>query len=141
MLWWFWIVFGLVLLVLELVVPSGFFIFFFGVGSLLTGLILALGVELDSSAQWLTCVFLSLASLLLCRRFLMGKWASASSFSSNPEGREVLVTQEAQPGSSGSCEFRGTNWSIRNQGPELLSVGDKALVEGREGLTLLVRKV
>jgi membrane protein implicated in regulation of membrane protease activity len=141
MSWWIWIVFGISLLVLELLIPSGFFIFFFGVGAFIIGVALSLGLEISPYYQWINCIILSLGLLLISRRFLMGKWASPKSFSSNPEGREVLVTAIAEAGSDGSCEYRGTNWNIRNLGDTPLGVGDKAVVEGREGLILLVRKI
>lgn len=141
MLWWIWIIFGLALLFMELFVPSGFFIFFFGVGSLIIGLVLGIGFEFDPAYQWLACVAISLTLVLSSRRFLMGKWASPDSFSSNPEGREVVVTEAAKQGETGGCEFRGSHWSIRNNGSEVLNAGDKAVVERREGFTLLVRKI
>lgn len=39
--WWHWIIFGIVLIVLELVVPS-FTIFWFGLGAILTGIFVVL---------------------------------------------------------------------------------------------------
>jgi membrane protein implicated in regulation of membrane protease activity len=42
--WWLWLVAGFVLLVLELVTPSGFFIMFFGVGALVAGALAATGL-------------------------------------------------------------------------------------------------
>lgn len=39
-LWWYWILLGIVLILLELVVPS-FTIFWFGLGAVLTGILLA----------------------------------------------------------------------------------------------------
>ncbi len=41
LLWWHWIVLGIVLVLLELVVPS-FTIFWFGLGAILTGLLVAI---------------------------------------------------------------------------------------------------
>ena len=37
MIWWYWMVLGLLLLGLELATPGGFFLLFFGVGALLVG--------------------------------------------------------------------------------------------------------
>ena len=36
-LWWHWLVVGLLLMVGELATPGGFYIIFFGVGAVLTG--------------------------------------------------------------------------------------------------------
>ena len=39
-----WLAAGFVLLVLELATPSGFFIMFFGVGAILTGVLASVGL-------------------------------------------------------------------------------------------------
>jgi len=55
-LWWHWIVLGVVLILMELVIPS-FTIFWFGLGALVTGLLLAAfpGTEL----KWQVLVFVA----------------------------------------------------------------------------------
>lgn len=52
--WWHWIVLGVVLVLMELVVPS-FTIFWFGLGALVTGLLLA--ILPDISLKWQILVF------------------------------------------------------------------------------------
>ena len=141
MIWWFWIIFGLGLLILELFLPSGFFIFFFGVGALVTGLLVGLGLIADPGVQWALCTAVSIVLALIFRRFLMGKWRSAASFTNSPEGREVSISETAAAGESGACEYRGTRWDVRNIGEQDLAVGDRAIIERREGFTLLVKKV
>lgn len=141
MIWWYWILFGLGLLILELFLPSGFFIFFFGVGALLTGLLVSLGLELEPGLQWSFCTAVSIILALLFRKFLMGQWVSPNSFSNSPEGREVVISEGAIAGANGSCEYRGSRWTIRNNGEATLAPGDRALVESREGFTLLVKKI
>ena len=37
--WWFWVLLGFLLLFLELVTPTGFFLLFFGVAAVLVGLL------------------------------------------------------------------------------------------------------
>lgn len=53
-LWWHWIVLGIILVLMELVVPS-FTIFWFGLGALVTGLLLAILPEI--SLKWQILVF------------------------------------------------------------------------------------
>jgi membrane protein implicated in regulation of membrane protease activity len=53
-LWWHWIVLGVVLVLLELVVPS-FTLFWFGLGALVTGLLLVMLPEI--SLKWQVLVF------------------------------------------------------------------------------------
>ncbi|MDO9041950.1 MAG: NfeD family protein [Desulfocapsaceae bacterium] len=59
LLWWHWIVLGIILVLMELVVPS-FTIFWFGLGALVTGLLLAILPEI--SLKWQLLVF-SLSSI------------------------------------------------------------------------------
>jgi len=61
--WWHWIVGGIVLVLAELVIPS-FFIVWFGLGALLTGL-LTLAFELSLTAQLGTWTLASLAMVVL----------------------------------------------------------------------------
>jgi hypothetical protein len=53
-LWWHWIVLGVILVLMELVVPS-FTIFWFGLGAITTGLLLAILPEI--SLKWQLLVF------------------------------------------------------------------------------------
>jgi len=53
-LWWYWILLGIVLILLELVVPS-FTIFWFGLGAVLTGILLAVLPEFPM--EWQLLVF------------------------------------------------------------------------------------
>lgn len=52
--WWHWIVLGIILIIMEIVVPS-FTIFWFGLGAVVTGLLLAVLPEL--SLKWQLLVF------------------------------------------------------------------------------------
>jgi len=61
--WWHWIVGGIVLVLAELVIPS-FFIVWFGLGALLTGL-LTLAFDLSVTAQLATWTLASLAMVVL----------------------------------------------------------------------------
>jgi len=61
--WWHWIVGGIVLVLAELVIPS-FFIVWFGLGALLTGL-LTLAFDLSLTAQLATWTLASLAMVVL----------------------------------------------------------------------------
>ena len=58
--WWAWVAFGIVLMLLELMMPSYLFLGF-GFGAIVTGIALALGITM--SAQYLMLLF-SIASLI-----------------------------------------------------------------------------
>ena len=52
--WWAWVAFGIVLMLLELMMPSYLFLGF-GFGAIVTGITLALGITM--SAQYLMLLF------------------------------------------------------------------------------------
>ena len=58
--WWAWVAFGIVLMLLELMMPSYLFLGF-GFGAVVTGITLALGMTM--SARYLMLLF-SIASLI-----------------------------------------------------------------------------
>ena len=58
--WWAWVAFGIVLMLLELMMPSYLFLGF-GFGAIVTGITLALGITM--SAQYLMLLF-AIASLI-----------------------------------------------------------------------------
>src|SRR4051812_34241543 len=49
--WWVWLIAGVVLMVAELLLPSGFFLFLFGVGAVVTALLAATGLLSSFVAQ------------------------------------------------------------------------------------------
>lgn len=59
--WWHWVVFGLGLVLLELVIPA-FFVLWFGLAALLVGVLLAV-LEISLTAQLLTWGLASLGAL------------------------------------------------------------------------------
>ena len=62
--WWYWIVGGIILVMLELVVPS-FFILWFGLGALLVGLLLLVAPGFPFAGQILLWAITSVAMTVL----------------------------------------------------------------------------
>lgn len=133
---------GLALLAAELTTPGGFYVFFFGVGALLVGAVVALGPPLAGAWQWLLFSTLAIASLLLFRRRLLER------FSTRPARRDALDTMRGEvavlgedlaPGAIGKAELRGTAWSARNVDEHPLRAGQRCRVMQIDGLTLLLR--
>ena len=71
MIWWYWILLGLVLAAIELATPGGFFVIFFAVAAVLVGLIDVAGILEADSVQWALFTVVSLASLALFRKPLL----------------------------------------------------------------------
>ncbi len=62
--WWYWAVGGLLLIMLELVIPS-FFVIWFGLGALLVGGVLLVAGELSLAVQLLIWALASLAMVVV----------------------------------------------------------------------------
>ncbi len=134
-----WLAGGLVLLVVELVTPSGFFVMFFGLGALTVGVLARLGLSGEDWAQWLIFTVTSVVYLLLFRGRLR------DSFEHPPANVDTLVGELAtpreriQPGDVGRVDLRGTLWNARNDSPQPLDPGERCRVTRVEGLLVHVQ--
>jgi membrane protein implicated in regulation of membrane protease activity len=141
MSWWLWLVLGLALLALELMVPTSFFLLFFGVGALLVGSLGGLGLALPTWAQLLLFSVASVALLLALRPRLLGRLSSGAAGADDTlVGEWVAISSEIAPGALGRGELRGAGWSVHNAGERPLAAGERCRVERVEGLTLHVSK-
>lgn len=77
LLWWHWVLLGVVLVILELVVPS-FTIFWFGLGAILTGLLLAVLPGLSLEGQLLVFAASSIGFTVLWFRYFRPRKRAAS---------------------------------------------------------------
>ena len=143
MAWWIWILLGIALLAAEILTPGGFFVLFFGVAALLVGSLAAMEIGGPPAVQWLLFSLLSVASLLLFRRRLVERFATASSARIDEidqlRGEVAIVRDDLLCGALGKAELRGTQWTVKNVGELPLHAGQRARVAGKDGLTLHVR--
>ncbi|MCL4836600.1 MAG: NfeD family protein [Thermoanaerobaculia bacterium] len=137
---WLWLILGLALLLGEMLTPGGFFILFFGVGALVTGLVGLVGIELPVWGQWLLFTAVSVATLLLLRRrFVRGFAPPPDTPKVDPlVGEEAVALEAIVPGRLGKVELRGTPWNARLTAARPLASGDRVRVERVEGLTVYV---
>ena len=143
MQWWFWLIAGVVLIVLEFPIP-GFVIFFFGVSALICGGVLLLFPGLPLVWQVLIFAVGGGALALLSRRLAPGIFRGGSSRDDGDiDGDEVAgavcVCDEAiVPGIPGKVEFRGSLWNAEADEP--VEKGAVCTVVSRKNLTLKVRR-
>jgi membrane protein implicated in regulation of membrane protease activity len=139
-LWWHWLVLGLLLVLAEMATAGGFYIIFFGIAAVIVGLLAGAGLAGSVSMQLLLFTVLAVGSLLLFRTRLL-RWMQLE-----PQGPAVdslvgdigLVAHDMAPGEVGKIELRGANWSARNAGPDLLRAGSRCRVLRVDGLMLHV---
>jgi membrane protein implicated in regulation of membrane protease activity len=136
----FWFLIGLVLFLLELVIP-GFFIFFFGLGAWITALVCLIW-EPGTNLQIIIFAVTSVLSLIALRRMIQKKFFySKGNLSEEVEdeftGKEALATTDIGPDKSGKVEFKGTTWKAESKSE--IKEGQKAIIIEKENFTLIVK--
>lgn len=140
MVWWGWMVLGMLLLGAELfVIEAEFFLVFLGAAAVLTGLLGLVVPELPNWGQWLVFAALSLVSMLLFRKRVYRLLRRDVPDMPDDMLREELFLPVGLPsGSSCRVELRGSTWTARNVGPGAIPPGVKVRVVGVDGITLRV---
>ncbi len=130
MAWWGWLVIGFGLMIAELMgVEAAFYLVIIGLGALLTGLVGLAGLTLPIWGQWVLFAGLSIVSMLLFRESLYIRLRGKTPESGNPlVGETVSLSEDVVPGARCRVELRGSTWTARNVGSELLPAGGQAEV-------------
>jgi inner membrane protein len=137
--WWVWLAFGLVLFVVELATPSGFFVMFFGLGALTLGLLTAFALVGPAWSQWLVFIGLSVAYLLLFRGRMRGVERPPANIDTLV-GELAIPRERILPGQFGRVDLRGTVFNARNDASNNLEPGQRCRVTGVDaGLVVFVQ--
>lgn len=141
MAWWAWILFGLALLVAEMITPGGLFALFFGLGALAVGLLALAGVSGPRWLQWFLFAGISLTLLAVMRRRLRTilKRDPAGAAVDAIVGEVAVPVTALEPEGFGKAELRGTVWEARNVAPVRVEAGQRCRVQSVDGLMLLIR--
>jgi inner membrane protein len=138
----FWFVLGVLLFIIEMVVP-GFVLMFFGIGAWITAILTWVG--LIRSFPWQVVVFIasSLITLFLFRsrlsNYFKGKASDSEDSLTSVIGQKAVVKQEIKPGEvSGRVEFNGTRWNAEAE--EFIPEGTVVQIVERKNLVLNVKK-
>ncbi len=137
-LWWHWLVLGLLLVLAELATAGGFYVIFFGIAALTVGVLAGFGLAGPLWVQLLMFSILSVATLALFRSRLL-TWVQHDP--QRPEidtlvGEIGVASEELIPGTVGRVEVRGTAWTGRNTTAAAVSRGTRIRVVRVDGLTL-----
>ena len=140
MTWWIWVLFGLALLVVEMLTPGGLFALFFGVGALVVAVLSALGA--GPIAQWITFSVVSVVLLVLLRERLQARLRSPDQPPVDSLiGQEVVLLDDLPAGGEAKTELRGAPWSARSVSGAPLARGQRCKVERVDGVVLYVTAV
>lgn len=139
--WWIWLIVGFVLMVAELLLPTGFFLFFFGVGAVATAFLAGFRVLSSFIAQGLVFVGISLFCVILLRKPMLTKFH----FRNRTHSVDSLIGETAKaleviaPQGVGRVEMHGSSWPALNTGSASIALDVLCRVEKVDGLTLHVR--
>ena len=142
MTWWIWILMGLALLAVEVAIPGGIILLFFGASALIVGVLVALGFGGTLLLQALLFSALSVVSLLTLRGPILRRMNSTEGPAARVDsmvGKRAVVLNDIAPQGEGKVELRGIPWTAYNDGDSPLTVGQKCTVDRVDGLNLHVR--
>jgi membrane protein implicated in regulation of membrane protease activity len=141
MIWWYWMLAGLMLLGAEMVTPGGFYMLFFGLAALAVGTLAGAGLVQAEWLQWLLFSGLAILSLLVFRGPLLAWIKTHDKEMPNVDsmaGESAIPLEDLVPGGTGKAELRGTMWTAHNAGFALLKKNQRCKVQRIEGLTLWI---
>ncbi len=146
LVYWHWIVLGIVLMLAEIFIGS-FFIFWFGAAAVVVGLSLTIAPSISAPTQLIFWTLLSLVFTVAWFRFLkpLSKDVTKAGLS-----REALIGEIGQVLSVSNGDKRGMvrfpapllgsdEWLIMSQ--DSLSIGDRVSVKDVSGNSLIVVRV
>ncbi len=142
MTWWIWVLLGLFLLTVEVMIPGGVILLFFGSAAIVVGVLVATGVAGPIWLQWLLFSGLSIVSLLTLRGPILRKMKVRTTNDVKIDslvGEQALIIEDLPPGAEGKAELRGTSWVAKNIGERPLAKGETCIIDRVHSLKLFVR--
>lgn len=141
----FWFIGGIVLMMIEFIIPH-FIMFFFGIGAVVTAVLSWAGIINSFEIQIAVFIGVSLVTLILLRRLLQnyftGRKSSTSldgSIRDDIIGKRAIVIEEINAEKlTGKIEIHGTQWRASSE--DMIANGESVEIVGRKDLTLLVKK-
>lgn len=142
-MWLVWISAGIVMVLLEFIVPGGIIVFL-GTAALFVGASVYFGV-ITSVVSAFIAWFISSIFLMLFLRSVFIKYFEGDSLVQNVDededlkGSLVVVVEDIFPYREGRVKFRDSTWSARSE--EQILKNNKAIIEGRDGNCLIVKSL
>ena len=146
MLYWYWLVFGMILMLLELAVPS-FTIFWFGLGALVVGLFLLVVPGLRLTLQLLVWMIASAAFVLFWFKVLKPRMIDKTTSGNAREavlGETAMVTRAPEGDRRGEIRFSvpmlgSDTWPFICD--DEVATGERVMVQDVSGNTMMVKKI
>jgi hypothetical protein len=145
MLWWHWSILGFVLIGIEILTLGGlgnFYFLFFGMAALMVSGLTWAGVIEVVWLQWFLFAILGIISLLVMKGPLQNKGNLTRKDGPPVDsmvGEIAKVLEPLEPQAIGKVELRGSTWTARNAGENLLEKDAIAKIVRVDGLTLWIQ--
>lgn len=132
-----WIILGVILLVAE-VLSVSFYSIFFGIGALITALLIYMGIANDLTAQLLVFGVASMGSLLIFRKPLLGVFNKNAK-----EFKEIIddfarVSAAIPPHGEGKVFYRGADWIAYSDADHSIEENARVKIRKIDGIKLIV---
>ena len=143
MVWWGWLVVGLLLMGAELfAVDAAFYLIFVGAAAIVVGIVNLAGLTLPIWGQWLLFAVLAIASMVLFRQRLYDKLRGRTKeFQGNSVGAVVAVNEDVAPDGRTRVKLRGSQWTAVNVGGAPIESGSEARVVAADGVELGIEAI
>lgn len=146
MLYWYWLVFGMLLILLELMVPS-FTIFWFGLGALVVGILMLIVPDISLTWQILIWIVASSAFVFFWFKVLKPKMTDRTTAGISREavlGETAMVTRAPEGDRRGEMRFAvpmlgSDTWPFICV--DEVAVGERVMVQDVAGNAMIVKKV
>lgn len=140
MTWWTWLILGAFIFGAELIaIDAQFYLIFIGLSAVLVGLLELAGVNMPDWVQWIVFASVSLIFMFSFRRALYEKIrGDVPGFHEGMAGESVTIASVLAAGQQGRVSFRGTDWTVINEGSNDIAAGTRIDIARSEGLTLFV---
>ena len=139
---WHWLAFGVLVMLIEVLVPGVIFLWL-GIAAVITGLLLAAIPSMGWEIQAILFAVLSVAAIFVGRRIVAARQAPTDHPTLNRRGRNLVGTQHVldagTEGGRGRVRIGDTVWrfTVRPEGGELAG-GTRVTVVDVDGTTLVV---
>ena len=140
MVWWGWLIVGLLLMGAELTaVDAAFYLIFVGAAAICLGLVGLAGATLPIWGQWLLFSVLAIGSMVLFRQRLYVKLrGGAAGFENSAVGALVAVGENVPQGGQTRVKLQGSQWTAVNVGTASIAADTDARVVAADGVELRI---
>jgi hypothetical protein len=137
--WWYWICFGLFMLLSEALTPGGFYLLFIGIAAIITGALAPFITPLWIEITLFT--ILSIVSITVIRKPLVARVNATTPKSMIPEfiGETATAVSILLSGKEGKVEVRGSIWTARNESEIDIAQNEQCTITARNGLLFIVK--